>query len=190
MPGTPISYQDLISAYANGYFPMAHPEENDTIYWHRPQMRGIIPLEDFRIPKNLKRLYRNCPFDLKVNTDFESVVRACAKRESTWISEDIINMYLELHHRDMAHSFETWDGNELVGGLYGVSLGKAFFGESMFFRKTNASKLALVFLVETLRANDFVLLDTQYLNDHLLQFGAVEVSDDEYMTLLQLALGS
>ena len=189
MSSQAITYQDLISAYANGYFPMAHPEDDNAIFWHRPDMRGVIPLDNYKIPKNLKRLYKKKPFDLKISNDFEAVIRACSERNSTWISEEIIELYCTLNEQGFAQSFETWDGEELVGGLYGVVLGKAFFGESMFFRKSEASKIALVFLIETLNHNDFILLDTQYLNDHLLQFGAIEIPDEEYMTQLQLAVG-
>lgn len=167
---------------------MAHEEEGNEIYWHRPEQRGIIPLDAFHISKNMQRLWRNHEYDLRVNTDFEHVIRACSERETTWISDEIIQAYCELHEMGYALSFEVWENNRLVGGLYGVSIGKAFFGESMFSRKSNTSKLALVFLVHFLKENGYELLDTQYLNDHLKQFGGVEISDEKYMQLLTKAL--
>lgn len=167
---------------------MAEPDEENAIYWYKPEKRGIIPLDTFHIPKNLKRLYEKGTFEMKINADFEGVIRACALREETWISEEIIQTYLKLHEMGFANSFESWKNGKLVGGLYGVSLGAAFFGESMFHRERDASKVALVFLVEFLNKNHFELLDTQYINDHLLQFGAIEIPDDEYMDLLEKAL--
>jgi leucyl/phenylalanyl-tRNA---protein transferase len=181
----------LLQAYMAGAFPMAHPDQDNAIYWHTPAVRGIIPLDDrFLVPKNLKRLYKKTPFDLYINRAFEDVIRSCAdlNREDTWISEEIIDAYTELHENGFAHSFEAWSNNELVGGLYGVSIGKAFFGESMFFKVRDASKIALIFLVEFLREHDFMLLDTQYLNPHLLQFGAYEITHEEYMDLLNEAV--
>jgi leucyl/phenylalanyl-tRNA--protein transferase len=180
--------QDLLNAYMNGYFPMAHPEDDNNIFWHKPEMRGIIPLDNYHIPKNLRRLYNKKPFILKMDSAFEAVMRACSEREETWISEEIISHYVQLHKLGFAHSFECWNKGELVGGLYGVSIGKAFFGESMFFRQTNASKIALIFLLEILTENDFLLLDTQYLNDHLKQFGGIEIESEKYMALLDIAI--
>lgn len=183
----------MVQAYAAGAFPMAHPDQDNAIYWHTPAIRGIIPLDDkFIVPKNLARLYRQEKFDLYINKAFDQVIEECAKTrdDDTWISQEIIDAYIELNQRGLAHSFEAWQNGELVGGLYGVSLGKAFFGESMFFKVRDASKIALVFLVETLRNNDFQLLDSQYLNPHLVQFGAYEISHDEYLELLHQALNS
>ena len=183
----------LVQAYAAGAFPMAHPDQNNAIYWHTPAIRVIIPIDEgFVVPKNLARLYRQQKFDLYINKDFEQVIQECAatRDDDTWISQEIIDAYIELNHRGLAHSFEAWQNGELVGGLYGVSLGKAFFGESMFFKVTDASKIALVFLVETLRNNDFLLLDSQYLNPHLVQFGAYEISHEEYLEKLNTALNS
>lgn len=167
---------------------MAHPEEDNAIFWHRPEKRGIIPLESFKIPKNLARLYRQAPFKLKINQDFEGVMRACASRSDTWISEEIIQSYNTLYELNMAMSFECWNNDELVGGLYGVSISKAFFGESMFHKASNASKIALVFLVEFLKKEGYTLLDTQYLNPHLVQFGGIEIDAAEYDQLLAKAL--
>jgi len=178
----------LLYAYSNGYFPMAHEEEDGQIYWHRPVMRGVIPLDKFHVSKNLKRLWRKHTYDLRIDTAFSEVVKACAKRSTTWINDEILDAYAQLHEMNYAKSFEVWSGDDLVGGLYGVDLGRAFFGESMFSRETNTSKLALVFLVEYLRENDYLLLDTQYLNNHLKQFGAIEISDEKYMDILSQAI--
>jgi leucyl/phenylalanyl-tRNA--protein transferase len=180
----------LLTAYLSGAFPMAHPDDNDEIYWHTPQLRGIIPLDErFTVSKNLSRLYRSQKFTYTINREFETVIRKCAalRAEDTWISEEIIEAYIDLHREGFAHSFETRLNGNLVGGLYGVSIGKAFFGESMFHTETDASKLALVFLVEFLREKKFQLLDTQYLNDHIAQFGAFEIPHKEYLTLLKRA---
>jgi len=175
----------VIHAYTQGYFPMAHPDEGNEIFWHLPKDRGIIPLDErFKVSKNLKRLYQKGKFELRQNFDFEGVIRHCAAREDTWISEEIIDTYCEIHQMGVAHSFETWLDGELVGGLYGLAIGKAFFGESMFHKVTDASKIALIFLVNTLRNQDFILLDSQYLNDHIRQFGAYEIPHEEYLKLL------
>jgi len=181
----------LIYAYSNGYFPMADdPEDGGEIYWHRPNQRGVIPLDAFHISKNLKRLYRNHPYQLKINTAFKQVMLACAQRDRTWINDDIINAYCTLQEMGYAMSFEVWEGAELVGGLYGVTLGNAYFGESMFSRKTNTSKLALIHLVAYLKKNKYTLLDTQYLNAHLEQFGAIEIPDKKYMEQLEAAIAN
>ncbi|MGB1037998.1 MAG: leucyl/phenylalanyl-tRNA--protein transferase [Bacteroidia bacterium] len=181
---------ELLYAYSQGYFPMAIPEDDNEIFWFKPDMRGIIPLDKFHISKNLRRLYNKQHFKLRINGDFEGTMRACAEREDTWISEDIIGSYCKLHEMGYGFSFETWREGKLVGGLYGVSIGKAFFGESMFHRETDASKIALVFLVQFLKENNFKLLDTQYINDHLLQFGALEVPNSDYEKMLESALES
>ena len=181
---------ELLYAYAQGYFPMAIPEENDEIFWFKPDMRGIIPLEKFHVSKNLRRLFNKHHFDLKINGDFEGTVRSCANREDTWISEDIIKSYCKLNELGYGYSFETWRNGKLVGGLYGVAIGKVFFGESMFHTETDASKIALIFLVEFMKENQFKLLDTQYINDHLKQFGAIEIPNEEYELLLEDALES
>jgi len=163
---------------------MADPDEDNQIYWHTPTQRGLIPLDHrFKVPKNLARLYRKGVFETSINREFETVIRQCAalRPGDTWISEEIIDAYCELNRIGLAHSFEVWKDDQLVGGLYGVALGKVFCGESMFHTATDASKIALVFLVEFLREQKFELLDTQYLNPHLLQFGAYEISQEEYM---------
>jgi leucyl/phenylalanyl-tRNA--protein transferase len=184
-----ITPSQLVYAYSNGYFPMAHEEEGNEIYWHRPQQRGVIPLDQFHVSKNLNRLYKKTHFQFKRNTAFRQVIEACSHRDVTWISPEIIDVYEELHHLGFAMSFEVWDKEKLVGGLYGVHIGKAFFGESMFSKVSNSSKLALVYLVEYLKKENYQLLDTQYLNDHLKQFGAIEISDEFYMEQLANALG-
>ena len=183
-----LNPEQLLYAYSNGYFAMAHEEEDGQIYWHRPAMRGVIPLDKFHVSKNLKRLWRNHTYDLRIDTAFSEVVKACAKRSTTWINDEILDAYTQLHEMNYAKSFEVWSGDDLVGGLYGVDLGRAFFGESMFSRETNTSKLALLFLVEYLRENDYLLLDTQYLNNHIKQFGAIEISDEKYMDILSQAI--
>lgn len=181
----------LLQAYLNGAFPMAHPDQGNAIYWHTPAVRGIIPLDQrFKVSKNLARLYRNGNFEYCINRDFETVINACAQNrdDETWISDEIIDAYIEMNQLGFAHSFEVWQNGQLAGGLYGISIGKAFFGESMFHFVRDASKLALVFLVDFLREQNFQLLDTQYLNPHLLQFGAYEVEHDEYMAMLDKAV--
>lgn len=183
----------LIQAYSSGAFPMADPEEGNQIYWHTPQMRGVIPLDDrFKVSKNLKRLYKRDKFDLYINRNFDQVIDYCRslREDETWISDEIIDAYKQLHEGGFAHSFEVYEKGKLVGGLYGVSIGKAFFGESMFHLVTDASKIALVFLVEFLREHDFLLLDTQYLNPHIAQFGAYEITHQEYIKLLRRAIAA
>jgi leucyl/phenylalanyl-tRNA--protein transferase len=186
-----LTPQLLLQAYTSGSFPMADPDEGDQIYWHTPEMRGIIPLDDrFKIPKNLKRLYKKEKFRLEINRNFETVIRQCKelRAEDTWISDEILEAYIELHKLGFAHSFEAYYNDELVGGLYGVAVRKAFFGESMFSIMTDASKICLVFLVEFLREQEYVLLDTQYLNPHIVQFGAFEISHEEFLNHLDRAL--
>jgi leucyl/phenylalanyl-tRNA---protein transferase len=176
----------LLEAYSTGIFPMAM--ENGEIAWFSPDPRGIIPLEAFHIPHGLKRrLKREC-FDIRIDSAFEAVIRACAARPETWINEEIIVSYLNLHRLGFAHSVETWRNGKLVGGLYGVSVYGAFFGESMFHQETDASKIALVALVDRLVERGFRLLDTQYVTAHLQGFGAVEISRPKYLRLLKQAL--
>jgi leucyl/phenylalanyl-tRNA--protein transferase len=163
-----LDLNELLHAYTRGYFPMSVPEEDNQVFWFKPEMRGIIPLDNYQIPRNLKRLYRKQPFEMKINSDFSQTIRSCANRSDTWISEEIIEAYEKLHDMGFAYSFEAWEEKVLVGGLYGLAIGNAFFGESMFHLKSNASKLALVFLFEFLKERDFSLLDTQYINIGLL----------------------
>jgi leucyl/phenylalanyl-tRNA---protein transferase len=176
----------LLEAYCRGIFPMA--VEKGEIAWFSPDPRGIIPLDSFHIPHGLRRSLRKNSFEVRVNTAFEAVIRACGERAETWISSEIAQSYLNLHELGFAHSVETWQENQLVGGLYGVSVYGAFFGESMFHRVADASKVALVALVERLREREFRLLDTQYTTPHLRSFGAVEIPRAKYMRLLKQAL--
>jgi leucyl/phenylalanyl-tRNA---protein transferase len=183
----------LLYAYSHGLFPMADPGGGGAVYWYAPDPRAIIPLDDrFHVPKTLRKLVRRDPFVVATNRAFEEVIRACAVpdvgRESTWISEEIIDAYMRLHHKGHAHSVECWQEDRLVGGLYGVALGGAFFGESMFHRVRDASKVALVHLVERLRAGGFRLLDTQFITPHLRQFGAREIPRRVYQHRLTEAL--
>jgi len=184
-----ISVDLLVSAYASGWFPMA--VEPGEIRWYSPDPRGIIPLEGFHASRRLSRLVRQGRFAIRVDRDFPAVIRACAARqdeEGTWIDEEILESYCALHERGLAHSVETWQDDELVGGLYGVALGGAFFGESMFHHATDASKVALVALVERLRERGYVLLDTQWMTEHLTQLGGVEIPRRRYLRLLDAAL--
>jgi leucyl/phenylalanyl-tRNA---protein transferase len=176
----------LLEAYCRGIFPMAM--ESGEIAWFSPDPRGIIPLDSFHVPHGLKRSLRKNHFEIKINTAFEAVIRACGDRSETWISQEIVQSYLNLHDLGFAHSVETWRNNELIGGLYGVSVYGAFFGESMFHRASDASKVALVALVQRLQERRFRLLDTQYITQHLRLFGAVEISKAKYMRLLKQAL--
>ncbi|MBT8037737.1 MAG: leucyl/phenylalanyl-tRNA--protein transferase [Verrucomicrobiae bacterium] len=176
----------LLGAYTEGVFPMA---ENDEISWYSPQMRGIIPLDDrFHIPHGLRKRLKKSLYRVSMNTAFREVIDACGEREETWIDPVIVDSYCELHRMGFAFSFECWDDVGLQGGLYGVAIGGAFFGESMFSRESDASKIALVYLVEWLRLNRYTLLDTQWMTDHLRQFGGIEVPRVEYLKLLAEAL--
>jgi leucyl/phenylalanyl-tRNA--protein transferase len=179
----------VLRAYREGIFPMAM--ESGEIAWFSPDPRGVIPLDDFHIPSRLARVVRSGRFEIRIDTAFELVMRACAAREDddgTWISETILECYVALHRLGITHSVETWQDGELVGGLYGVHLGGAFFGESMFHRATDASKVALVALVDRMRRRSFRLLDIQWVTPHLEQFGAIEIPRDEYLGQLKQAL--
>jgi len=178
----------VLYGYQHGVFPMADPDEDDEIYWFRPEHRGVLPLDGFHVPKNLARLVRQERFEVVSDRDFPAVIRACAARTTTWISDEIVEIYEVLHQWGYVHSVECWQEGVLVGGLYGVTLGGAFFGESMFNRVSDASKVALVHLVRRLQAGGFVLLDTQYNTEHLNQFGVVEIPCAEYERRLARAL--
>lgn len=173
-----IPPRHLVHAYRQGIFPMAM--EDGEIAWFAPDPRAILPLENFHLPHGLRRTLKKALFEIRVNTAFEAVMRGCARRPDTWINEEIIASYLELHRLGCAHSVEAWQAGRLAGGLYGVVQGAAFCGESMFHDVTDASKIALHALIERLRARGFALLDTQWLTPHLAGFGAVEVSRAEY----------
>jgi len=182
----------LLSAYAQGAFPMARERYAAEVEWFMPEERGVIPLGGFHIPASLAKTARKQPYRATMNHDFRAVITACANTprgdQGTWINDAIIEAYCKLHTLGHAHSVEMWDGEKIVGGLYGVSLGRAFFGESMFSLAPNASKLALVHLVSWLKQNNYTLLDTQYVNEHLRQFGVVAVPCGEYMKMLGEAL--
>ncbi|MDP1627841.1 leucyl/phenylalanyl-tRNA--protein transferase [Parvibaculum sp.] len=178
----------LLRAYAYGVFPMAESRDDPQLYWIDPDARGILPLDAFHVPRRLRRTVRQQPFEVRIDTAFRDVMLGCAEggpnRNGTWINDRILALYCELHERGRAHSVECWREGRLVGGLYGVSLGAAFFGESMFSRETDASKVALVYLVARLIAGGYRLLDTQFVTSHLQQFGAVEISRNAYRAKL------
>jgi leucyl/phenylalanyl-tRNA--protein transferase len=187
-----ITPEVLLKAYACGIFPMAESAEDPALYWIEPEMRGIIPLDGFHVPSRLARTVRATPFEVWVNRDFDAVIDGCAEpkrdRARTWINERIRRIYHSLYDHGHCHSVEVYDGEVLVGGLYGVSLGRAFFGESMFHHARDASKIALVHLIARLKAGRYRLLDTQFVTDHLKIFGAVEVPKRRYHRLLEEAL--
>jgi leucyl/phenylalanyl-tRNA--protein transferase len=176
----------LLQGYRLGVFPMAM--EDESIQWFSPDPRAILPLEDFHVPHALRRLVLKKVFGTTIDDAFSKVIEACAKRKDTWINLEIIESYTRLHELGCAHSVEAWKEGTLAGGLYGVAVGGAFFGESMFHHVTDASKIALVALVEHLRARKFALLDTQWLTPHLQQFGGIEVSREHYLRLLRRAV--
>ncbi len=187
-----ITPQVLLNAYACGIFPMAESADDPGLFWVEPESRGIIPLNSFHVPKRLARTVRQNLFDIRYDAEFGAVIDACSEvapaRNSTWINARIKRLYGELFDLGHCHCVEAWQGDELVGGLYGVKLGAAFFGESMFSRVTDASKVALVHLVERLQSHNFMLLDTQFTTDHLKKFGAVDVPRADYEILLHNAL--
>src|ERR1700676_3387066 len=187
-----ITPEVLLRAYACGIFPMAESADDPTLFWVEPEMRGVIPLDGFRISSRLARTVRSDAFAVRVNTDFKAVIDGCAApqpgRDNTWINKRIRDLYTGLHELGHCHSVEVWVDGDLVGGLYGVSLGRAFFGESMFHHSRDASKVALVHLVARLIAGGFVLLDAQYVTEHLRSFGAVEIPRRRYSTLLDRAI--
>jgi len=182
----------LLAAYAGGVFPMAESADDPELFWVDPHRRGILPLDGFHVPHRLRRVVRQGSFEIRVDSAFEDVIRGCAeateKRPNTWINEEIVRLYAALFARAAAHSVESWNDGILVGGLYGVSVGAAFFGESMFSRVTDASKVALVHLVARLRLGGYRLLDTQFLTPHLARFGGIEISRARYHRLLADAL--
>ncbi len=186
------SAQLVISAYTQGIFPMAHPEEDGRIYWYAPDPRAILPLEDFHVPRRLAQTVAAEPFEICINRDFDAVIAGCAAprktQKKTWISSGLAEAYAELHRLGFVHTVEAWCDDELVGGLYGVAIGGFFAGESMFYRKTDASKICLVHLVRRLRRRNFTLLDIQFMTDHLAQFGAREIPQEEYERRLAAAI--
>lgn len=186
MQTLPLTPEILLQAYINGIFPM---DVDDEIQWFSPDPRAIIELDAFHVARTLRQRWRQGRYEIRIDTAFEEVMRACADRpEGTWISEEIVAAYTRLHRLGLAHSVETWHEGDLAGGLYGVALGGAFFGESMFHWKTDASKIALVALVRRMRERGMILLDIQFITEHLAQFGAYEIPRDEYMRRLQEAI--
>jgi len=191
-PGHRIPADLLLKAYASGIFPMAEHADDPEVFWVQPEARGIIPLDAFHVPKSLAKIVRQGRFDIRFDHDFEAVIDGCAEaravRPSTWINAPIREAYGELFRRGHCHTVEAWQEDRLVGGLYGVTLGRAFFGESMFSREVDASKVCLVHLVERLRERGFDLLDTQFTTDHLKRFGAVDLPRKRYEKLLAAAV--
>ena len=187
-----ITPEVLLKAYACGIFPMAENADDPSLYWIEPEQRGLIPLDGFHVPRRLARTIRSDHFEVFIDRDFEATIDGCAEpqagRSRTWINGRIRSLYCKLHEIGHCHSVETWRDGKLVGGLYGVRLGRAFFGESMFHRERDASKVALVHLVARLRAGGFTLLDTQFVTSHLSGFGAIEVSKRLYNRMLERAL--
>jgi leucyl/phenylalanyl-tRNA--protein transferase len=182
-----LAPENLLGAYAAGYFPMAE-SKTGPIAWYSPDPRCIIPLEGFCAPRSLRRVIRRNVFSITVNLDFQRVIASCADRAETWISREIVKAYTMLHDLGFAHSVEAWSGDRLAGGLYGVALGAAFFGESMFSAEADASKACLVHLVRILRDRGFMLLDSQIMNEHIRRFGAIEIPREEYLFRLRMAL--
>ena len=187
-----ITPQVLLKAYACGIFPMAESAEDNALYWIEPERRGILPLDRVHVPRRLARTIRRGGFEVRIDDDFDAVIAGCAApragRRSTWINGRIRNLYAELFAMRHCHTVEVWEDGELIGGLYGVHLGRAFFGESMFSKARDASKIALIYLVARLKFGGFELLDTQFLTGHLARFGAIEVGRAEFQRLLEAAL--
>ena len=187
---TTLTADDLIYGYINGIFPMA--DSDGTLYWYSPDPRAIIPIDTYTPPKSLKPVINKNLFEIRIDHDFRAVMSACSKprrdSEDTWISDEIIDAYTSLHQIGFAHSVEAYLDNQLVGGLYGVSIGAAFFGESMFYTEPNASKVAFNYLMELLRKQKFELLDTQFINDNVRRFGAIEIGKADYMRKLKKAI--
>ena len=185
-----LTADDLIYGYINGIFPMA--DADGTLYWYAPDPRAIIPIDTYKPAKSLRPILNKNLFEIRINTNFEQVMRYCAvprsADDSVWISDEIIEAYTELHRVGLAHSVETYIDNELVGGLYGVALGAAFFGESMFYHVSNASKVAFHHLILILREQRFTLLDTQFINDNVRRYGAIEIPKADYLKLLKAAI--
>ena len=179
----------LLQGYASGIFPMADSREADELFWVEPRNRAIIPLDRFHVSRSLKRTLRSGKFQVTRDMAFAGVIAACAEREETWINAELEQAMIALHGSGNAHSIEVWHAEQLVGGLYGVKLGRAFFGESMFNRMTDASKVALAWLVARLKAGNFTLLDCQFMTEHLASLGAVSVTRETYVALLASALG-
>jgi len=178
----------ILNAYAQGIFPMAESRDDDGLFWLDPDLRGVIPLDGFHISRSLRKTILREPYQIRVDTNFAGVIEGCADREETWINAPIFSIYMDLFHAGYAHSVEVWDGDTLIGGVYGVTLKGAFFGESMFSRRPDASKIALAYLVSRLNAGGFKLFDTQFLTPHLASMGGVEIPRSSYRQALRDAL--
>jgi leucyl/phenylalanyl-tRNA--protein transferase len=189
---TDITPDLVLKAYAYGVFPMAKSRGDTDVFWVQPKLRGVLPLEAFHVPRSLRKRMRQGVFTVTIDKDFTGVMAGCAEstevRADTWINDRIIQLFTELYHAGLAHSVEVWQDGKLVGGLYGLAMGAAFFGESMFSRATDASKVALTHLAGILIKGGFTLLDTQFITDHLKRFGAIEISQQDYLTQLGTAL--
>ena len=187
-----LNEEIILKGYSLGIFPMSESFNDPNIYWINPKKRGVIPINDFKISKNLRKEIKKKKFVITINKDFNGVIKNCAKktknRPSTWINKEIIKLYSNLHKIGHAHSIEAWHKNRLVGGLYGVSLGSAFFGESMFSIMSNSSKICLIYLLANLKIKKFTLLDTQFINPHLKKLGAIEISRKKYLKMLGISL--
>jgi leucyl/phenylalanyl-tRNA--protein transferase len=187
-----VTAKDVLAAYTAGYFPMADSRDGQELWWFNPAKRGTLPLAEFNLPRGLKKVLRSCPFEVVVDQDFRETITACADAprggDGAWISGRIIDLYCEIHAMGYAHSVETRRDGKLVGGLYGVSIGNAFFGESMFSHESEASKVALVHLVARMKKAGYTLLDTQFVNAHLKQFGVKEITKGKYLKQLDAAL--
>lgn len=183
-----LTPEAMLAAYARGIFPMAERRDDPRLHWVDPQRRGIFPLQDFHISRSLARAIRRQDYEIRTDSAFAEVVAACAGREETWINDRLVGLYAALHRMGHAHSLEVWREGRLAGGVFGLTLGAAFFGESMFSRRTDASKIALAYLVDRLRAGGFTLFDTQFLTPHLASLGAVEIARGRYHRLLADAL--
>jgi leucyl/phenylalanyl-tRNA--protein transferase len=183
-----LTPQMMLNAYANGVFPMSDSRDDPDLYWVDPTDRGIFPLDSFHISKSLAKTIRSERFSVRFNSDFDAVVEGCADRPETWINDTIFDLYRQLHAMKFCHSLGVYEGDALVGGVYGLTLGTAFFGESMFSRRTDASKVALAYMVARLRATGFTLFDTQFITPHLASLGAIEIPRADYHELLEDAL--
>ena len=184
----PLAPETLIRAYCNGIFPMAEGKDTNKIFWISPEVRGVIPLNKFHISKSLRRSIVKRDYNIKINTDFLGVIKNCADRPESWINSDILKAYSNLFNLGFCHSIEVWDNDDLIGGIYGLAIKRAFFGESMFSKRSNASKIALAYLVSRLKYGGFLLFDVQFQSEHLKTLGAIEVLKANYQDLLKNAL--
>ena len=184
----PLAPETLIRAYCNGIFPMAEGKDTNKIFWISPEVRGVIPLNKFHISKSLRRSIVKRDYKIKINTDFLGVIKNCADRSESWINSDILKAYSDLFNLGFCHSIEVWENDDLIGGIYGLAIKRAFFGESMFSKRSNASKIALAYLVSRLKYGGFLLFDVQFQSEHLKTLGAIEVLKANYQDLLKNAL--